>query len=50
MALGLTGSLGDASVCASQQHPAGTDQMLCFELWEKLRSVSSLVCEDAWEK
>lgn len=32
MAVELTGSLGDASVCASQQHPAGMDQMVCFGL------------------
>ena len=32
MAVELTGSSGDASVRASQQHPAGTDQMVCFGL------------------
>lgn len=32
MTVELTGSLGDALVCASQQYPAGMDQMVCFVL------------------
>lgn len=48
MAVELTGSLGNASVCASQQRPAGTDQMVCFGLGGKESSAVTCVFSSMW--